>query len=273
MKVTVILTCFNRKEKTLTAIQSLKDGNPRQTLRYIVVDDNSTDGTTEAIKNLNLDSLILNGDGNLYWSGGMRVGIAEFLKNPQNSDYMLLVNDDVDFRPNILEPMITRSVDNEDAIIVGATRDQNGVFSYGGLSLTNDRKKGLYVPVLPTESIQSCDTFNCNCVLVSTRIAIDLGNFDESYKHSLADLDYGLCASRKGIKILSSDDYVGVCNKNSYKNTWADKELSRIQRIKKKESVKGAPTKPWFHFLKKNFGLLTAMRYTISPYVRIILGK
>ncbi|MCD8016078.1 MAG: glycosyltransferase [Lachnospiraceae bacterium] len=273
MKVTVIFTCFNRKEKTIAAIESLEKGNREHSLRYIIVDDNSTDGTVEAIEALNVNAVVMHGNGELYWSGGMRVGIGEFLQHTEESEYMLLINDDVNFYPNIIECMINRSIQNKDAIIVGATCDRNGNFSYGGLCLTNDQRKGLYNPVLPSEALERCDTFNCNCVLVKTTIATLLGNFDPMYRHSLADLDYGLSASKKGVMILSTDNYVGVCDKNSNKGTWHDKSLSRIQRFKKKESVKGDPIKPWFHFLRKNFGFTTAIKFSASPYIRIILGK
>ena len=43
--------------------------------------------------------------------------------------------------------------------------------------------------------------------------------------------------------------------------------------IRLKESVKGAPFKQWFYFLKKNFGIFTAVIHAFTPYIRIILKK
>ena len=274
MKITVILTCYNRKEKTLAAIKSLSSGNPNQNLRFIVVDDNSSDGTVEDVMALGLNIEIIRGTGDLFWSGGMRKGIGCFLDNPEGSDYMLLINDDVEFYSDILTGMIERSIVNNDAIVVGATCDGNGDFSYGALTIINNRGNNSFgVPQKPSSENISCDTFNCNCVLVKTDVAQKLGNFDAMYKHSLADWDYGLSASRSGIKILSTENYIGVCNKNSIKGTWRDRSLSRIERIRAKESVKGAPTKQWFYYLKKNFGMRTAIIYSITPYIRILIRK
>lgn len=83
----------------------------------------------------------------------------------------------------------------------------------------------------------------------------------------------GMRIKKRAYISIHSEEYVGVCNKNSIKGTWADSSLSTRERIKKKESPKGAPCREWFHFMKKNFGLKEAVKYSVSPYVRIMLGK
>lgn len=273
MQITVVLTCFNRKTKTLQCIKSLAEGNTEFSLRFVVVDDNSLDGTREALDNLEENVELIEGTGNLFWSGGMRKGIDWVFENVTNTEYVLLVNDDVVFRSGILLPMINKSIDNNDAVIVGATCDSQGVFTYGGMKLVEPRKRGIYRHVGPDEPNEPCDLFNCNCVLLKFATMKQMGNFDPVYVHGMADLDYGLRLSRAGITILSSDDYVGICEKNSVKGTWQDTGLSRIERLKRKESAKGAPIGPWFYYLKKNFGILTAIRYSLSSYARILLGK
>ena len=88
MKIAVILTCFNRKEKTSRCISSLRDGNLEYDLDFIVVDDNSTDGTREALLQLGLNIKVIEGSGNLFWAGGMRIGIDYFFLNDTNSEYV-----------------------------------------------------------------------------------------------------------------------------------------------------------------------------------------
>lgn len=273
MEVTVIFTCFNRKEKTVKCINSLVNYNSGIDFNFIIVDDNSSDGTRVAIRDLKCNVILILGGGNLYWAGGMRKGIEKYLSGRIYSNYVLLVNDDVEFFPNIVESMILESQGKKDAIIVGATCDEDGNFTYGAMQLIFPRKRDLYRRIEPSKKMVECDTFNCNCVLIKDDIIRTVGNFDPIYTHSMADLDYGLNLRRHGYHIYSSEKYIGVCEKNSSTGTWTDKTLSRVDRIKKKESPKGAPFKEWFHFMKKNFGLLWAFKYSISPYVRIILGK
>lgn len=77
--ITVIFTCFNRREKTLQCIKSLSGGNKDIAFQYVIVDDNSTDGTYEALEDLKRSGMtidVLRGTGNLFWAGGMRKGIA-----------------------------------------------------------------------------------------------------------------------------------------------------------------------------------------------------
>jgi len=269
--VVVILTCFNRKEKTLNCIKSLIEGNQNIEFNFVIVDDCSTDGTMEVLKKLPYQLNILSGNGSLYWAGGMRLGIRYVLENEKEYDYILFVNDDVDFFKNIVQDLITQE-NRKNAIIVGATCDMNNEFTYGGVKMLGGKKKGYYTSVQPA-FMNKCDTFNMNCVLVSKQVFIALGNFDEKYKHSLADLDYGLRASRNGYEIFSSNKFVGICLKNPIKGTWQDVSLSRIERIRRKESVKNAPFKPWFYFLRKHYGIFHALRYSITPYIRILIGK
>ena len=79
--------------------------------------------------------------------------------------------------------------------------------------------------------------------------------------------------AKEGYEIFQSKEFAGVCNNNDSKGTWTDTSLSRTERIRRKESVKGAPIKQWFYFLKKNFGVLTAIKGSVTPFIRIIIGK
>lgn len=271
-KVLIIFTCFNRREKTIKCIESLVKGNPNIALSFVIVDDKSNDGTVDALKSMPYDITILNGNGNLFWAGGMRKGIEYCIKKDFKTDYVALINDDVDFFEQAIEKLIDQQQNNKKSIIVGATCDEEGNFTYGAVKINKYKTKSLYYRVLPGYK-ESCDSFNMNCVLIPKNIFMNLNNLDEAYQHSLADLDYGLNAKKEGYMIYSSKEYIGSCLTNSNVGTWNDTSLSRIKRFKEKESIKGAPFKPWFHFVNKNFGIMLAIRYSIAPYIRILIGK
>ena len=79
IRILGLMTCYNRKEKTLNALNHLIKGNPEVAFSFVVADDGSTDGTFEALQKIpNL--MIVRGDGNLFYSGGMRLAIAEAKK-------------------------------------------------------------------------------------------------------------------------------------------------------------------------------------------------
>ena len=62
-----------------------------------------------------------------FYSGGMNVGMNYALQNlPHDFDYMVMMNDDVDFYENSIQEMIQQSREQSDAVIVGAMCDEKG---------------------------------------------------------------------------------------------------------------------------------------------------
>ena len=107
-EVAVLLTCYNRKEKTLACLHSFVEA--RKPDGYIfdiyLVDDGSTDGTSDFVMDIFPDVNIIKGAGNLFWAGGMRLAWKTALKRKEY-DAFLLLNDDVvlfnDFLHNLIE--------------------------------------------------------------------------------------------------------------------------------------------------------------------------
>lgn len=273
MKILVVFTCYNRKEKTAKCIESISVGNKECSFTFVVADDGSRDGTVEALEQMksSYPIYILRGKGDWFYSGGMHVGMEYALSNlPHDFDYMLMINDDVVFLSNSIQQMIDQSISQENAVIVGAMKDENGKMSYGAVKYIVGFK---YRKMNISEWKNEADTFNANCVLIPYKAFEQIGPMDSYYRHSLGDFDYGLSLRKAGYSIFQSRDFVGICNNNCNKNTWTDTSLSRIERIRKKESAKGAPTKQWFYFLKKNFGLWLALKGIVTPYIKIWLKK
>lgn len=268
-RVVIMLTCFNRKEHTISCIRSLHEGNPNTEITFVVVDDNSTDGTEEALESMQEHIIMLHGDGSLFWNGGMHTALDYALKNITNADYYMLVNDDVAFLKGAIEALIVRQRLVTDSVVVGSTADINGKTSYGG-----KKKTSVYFAkfemIEPSKEIVYCDTFNANCVLIPKKVFRKAGNVDAYYKHSMSDFDYGLKLKNMGVPIINAEGYIGVCNKNNVKGTWNDITLSRVERIRKKESPKGLPTKEWFYFVRKYYGILPALYHTATPYIKIL---
>ncbi len=271
-KVLGLFTCHNRCEKTRKCLESLLQDTGIQ-WEFIAVNDNSTDGTKDFLESRR-EVTVIQGDGNLYYSGGMRLAISAAKKRlfQKKYDYVLFINDDVFFHEHAISQLI-HELGGESAIMVGATEDKNGEYTYGGvIKKSNWRPK--YEHVMTRGQKMRCDTFNANCVLIPEKIFVSLDNIDPVYVHSFGDYDYGFAASRKGIKIYVSGFFVGYCeHDHSIENTWKDVTLSRRERVKRKETALGNPKKIWFYFLKKNYGLACAILYIINDYVKILLKR
>lgn len=266
MKILGLATCYNRKEKTLYALQRLVDGNKAIEFHFIIADDNSSDGTKKALEQLD-NVQILSGNGSLFYSGGMRLAIGEALKANEEYDYCMLFNDDVAFFDGAIEILSHKS---NQCIWVGPTCDEQGKLSYGGVIKKSLIRPKTEIVMASSKDGLKCHTFNANCVLIPWIIFRRIGNMDVAYSHSLGDFDYGFHASKIGVEIRVSDTYVGKCCDNPASGSWRDKTLPRKKRLKLKESPKGLPRREWFHYLRKNYSICTALVWSLIPYVKIL---
>lgn len=273
MKILVIFTCYNRREKTKNCIETIIKENRNCEFTFVVADDGSTDGTYEMLQSLKntVSIFVLRGDGDWFYSGGMNAGMNYALQNlADDFEYMLMINDDVEFFENCIQKMVQQSQEQNNTVVVGAMCDEQNQLSYGAIKYLSGYK---YRKLNLDEWSIKADTFNANCVLIPYKAFKRTGAMDSFYRHSLGDFDYGLSLKKVGYTIYQSKTFVGRCNNNDSKGTWTDISLGRIERIKRKESIKGAPTKQWFYFLKKNFDILSAIKGTITPYIRIIMKR
>ncbi|MBE5823703.1 MAG: glycosyltransferase family 2 protein [Butyrivibrio sp.] len=272
MNIAVLLTCHNRKEKTINCINGLSFNEAD--IHFIVVDDGSNDGTEEALEDIqkSLNSgkklTVIRGDGNLFYSGGMRQAM-EYARQQDGYDWYVLVNDDVSFDKGVIDKVADR-LSSTDTVFVGAMRSADGYCTYGGVKYTSGIH---YKKVTPKDDNRECDTFNANFVAIPSSIFNSVPIMDIHYKHSLGDFDYGLAVKRAGYRIEVLPFFAGICENNTSNGTWRDVTLSRRERLGKKESIKEAPFKQWFYFLNKNFGLFYALVYSITPYIRIMIRK
>ena len=266
MRIAVLLTCHNRREKTLQclrslAAQTLPDGLHLETW---LVDDGSKDGTQEAVLGEFPDTHVVRGDGSLYWCGGMRAAWREAA--PSEPDFYLLLNDDTLLLPHALAGLLEITSSPRDRVIaVAAIRDPDrDEATYGGIRIAS----GL---VAATGDKEVCDTFNGNAVMIPDAVFRELGMLHDAYTHGMGDFDYGYQATRRGIKVVQSAEFLGECPRNPMQGSWRDKSLDRKQRMRILASPKGLPFREWMIFNRRNAGWMWPIR-TVSPYVRVVLG-
>ena len=272
-RIAVIMTCHNRCNTTVSCLQALY--KQQENFQVYLVDDGSSDGTSEAVKQNFPEINLLHGDGNLFWAGGMRVAFGKAIE--EDYDYYVWLNDDTILSENALRKLLTIhktliQQGQPDSIVAGSTQDPDtGIPTYGG-SVKSKRWYSNKMEFLePSQELQKCDTMYGNFVLIPRSVAAKVGNIDPAFIHSLGDIDYGLRASKLGCSVWAAPGFIGTCTQNSAKGSWVDLDLSVMERLKKAFQVKNFPVAPWTTFTKRHDGLLWFL-YWFLPYIRAIVG-
>lgn len=260
----ILITCHNRKEKTLQCLRNLYNAyeinNGGFLVSLYITDDGCTDGTFESILNefSDRDITILKGSGSLYWAGGMRFSWEEALK--KNFNFYLLINDDTYVCDNVfLEFKITQEYClkkfSRGGIYIGTTNISINTdeISYGGRIILNrwNQKTQLVIPNGKTP--QECDLGNANIMFVSASSVKKIGILHQIYIHGVADYDYTLKAKKNKIPVLVTPNICGVCvNDHPFNiDSFAKKKL--VERIKISYSPLGLALYDYIEYYKRNF--------------------
>lgn len=273
-RIAVLITSYNRKEKTLNCLKTImeQEGVPGMELSIYLVDDNSSDGTSEAIKDYYPSVNVIKGTGQLFWAGGMRTAWTEALKATSKFNYYLLINDDTFLFKNAFKSIFDdKNSVSDNAILVGSIKDPvTGKFSYGGRRLKN-RYNIASVKVIPNNlSPQPCDLGNGNFMLISSEVVDKVGILSDQYIHGFADFEYTIKAKKAGISSYISSSYLGICANDFDPLIKKQNTVSLKKRIEYLYSVKGLSYKEYLHFIRSYFPLYLPQAW-LSLWIKTLL--
>ncbi|MDR0830520.1 MAG: alpha-1,2-fucosyltransferase [Prevotellaceae bacterium] len=256
-KIAVLMTVYNRKDKTLTCLSTLfKCILPEKyELNVFLVNDGCTDGTEKAIADNFPQITVIQGNGNLFWNRGMRLAWETAAKT-FDFDYYIWLNDDVILYENSIFGLLQCAENqNNTAIICGSTcsiNDKNEI-TYGG----RIKRYGI---LTPNGEMQKCDCFNGQLALIPRFVFRKMGMNDKAFHHSFGDFDYGFRAKKAGIEIFVAPDISGECNVNSNDSfpAWRNPKVPFLQRLKVLYSPLGKNPIELFRYTYRHKSLLTA---------------
>lgn len=261
MKIAALLTCFNRKNKTLACLKSLF--SIVTDCHVYLVDDGSTDGTSEAIKQKYPQVHIIKGNGNLFWSRGMYTAWKEAIKG--SYDFYLWLNDDVELYPFFLQELTECMTYGQNQCIVSGLIEnfEKTKILYGG----SDKNKKL---IQPNKTPQEITFMNGNVVLIPAYVVDKIGIIDPKFHHDLGDVDYGLTAIKNNIKVYSTRTPIAAGYSNNFCRIrkW---NTTLKNRFKKLYSPLGSPPSINFYFRKKHYGIINAIEFITFIYILNIL--
>ena len=126
MKLLAVLTTFNRRAQTVACLQALQSNAAHAgvQLQAIVVDDASSDGTAQAVRDSFAWAQVVPSEGNLYWNRAMYRGMA--LALAQAVDHVLWLNDDTLLQAGVLARLLQQSGQLQQQLGQPRWRDQDG---------------------------------------------------------------------------------------------------------------------------------------------------
>lgn len=232
----VVIPCHNGYSHTKLCLTHLaKSDYPN--FNTVVVDDGSTDGTSAQITAEFPSVRVLRGDGNLWWSGAMNLGIKYALQN--EAQYIFVLNNDVIVSTDTISQLVRCALQKPNCIIGSLIYDTNNpqiLWSAGGIlkwpwpgeiqTGMAEADNGQYTGIIKRQWTPGMGT------LISKEILISVGLYDEkNLPQYLADVDYCLRANKAGYTV-----YISSNSKlyNNIDNTGGVKKQGRytIEQIK-----------------------------------------
>ncbi len=208
----ILLPVHNRREITRRLIECLK----RQTFRdfrVVLIDDGSTDGTAEMVKE-NISSLaILRGEGNWWWGGALQQGYL-WLKSQAlpDSAMVLILNDDAVFEDDYLE--IGRDAlkqTNRTLIVSVAYAEGTSERLDGGVRADWMRWK-FFLELDP----QKIDCASTRGLFLFARDFVALGGFHPVLlPHYASDYEFTIRAHKRGYRLLVDERLRLVSNEKA----------------------------------------------------------
>ena len=261
--VYVLLPVHSRRQITVDFVKCLLRQN-YLSVRLVLIDDGSTDGTAEEVLALIPEAIILRGNGNWWWAGSLQKG-HDWLKKSdiKASDLVLIMNDDTVFDPDFIRIGARIVLENPGALLTatgfnmktGVPQDSGGYYMTWenlGFHETHENSK------------INCASTRGLMVRVADFLDVN-GFYPRLIPHYLSDLEFTMRAQKKGKTLMIHPDFkIGI----DFEATGI-RELgneSFREHLKKIFSIRAAMNPVhWSHFIL----LHSPWRYKYSNLKRI----
>lgn len=243
MKLAILITCYNRKAKTLRCLDSIQSTlspwRDKIDAKVFLTDDGCTDGTADAVleRGYVFPVEILKGNGKLFWNGGM-INSWKAAMWDLGRDGYLWINDDITVLPEFWGDLLAAEeycarTYGKGGILVGSTMDAvTGEFTYGGFRYVNKFTLVDEFVKPDGEHFQECEAAHGNITYVDVEVVDNIGIFYKGYEHGGSDHDYTYRAHKAGFPVLVLPHFSASCENDHIGKTRGHAVLPLRQRMK-----------------------------------------
>lgn len=214
--INIVIPVHNRRKLTRQCLMDLSAQTYRQ-FRTIVVDDGSTDGTDEMIRQEFPDVIVIRGDGNLWWTEATNWGVRYAQEHPTagtEEDFVLTLNDDTEVKPDYLQTLLdayerhkpclvgSPSVDSDNPNKLEFAGSRSELYFAGGRGLAKDYNHDYQELQRRADHVES-DSLPGRGTLIPMRVFDEVGLFDSKrFAHYMADIEFSVRAKKAGYRLI-----------------------------------------------------------------------
>lgn len=197
-KISIIFTNYNGGENPLNCLDSIKKLNyPQKYLEIIIVDNHSTDGSTNEIEKKFPEAKLLYQTKNLGFAGAINVGIKH-----ASGEYLFITNDDIVFEKDSLKILIEYAKTHPNIGVIGGKQLNYETKKF----YTGGRNFNLFIgkpfPVV-SETPTECNAIDGCTMLIPKEVISKVGLFDSGFWPVLfEDLDFCWRVRKEGLLII-----------------------------------------------------------------------
>ncbi len=208
--VSIVIPVFNRLDFTRECIKSIYEKGSRYPFEIIVIDNASSDGTLEYLKEMassNINFRFLRNNTNLGFAKACNLGIRS-----AEGDYILLLNNDIIVLENWLDALVLAAENDENTAIVGSLLfyPDGETIQHCGVKIAdlhgtlmpfhiNKLRNIKYVPSALVS--QFTNVVTGASMLIKAKHLPTLGVLDEKFINSYEDVDFCLRARELGLGV------------------------------------------------------------------------
>lgn len=228
--VYIVIPVHNRMEYTRECIASLKDQIPED--QIIIVDDGSTDGTKEMLATRFPHVIVLSGDGNLFWTAAINMGIRHALK--LGAEYVMTLNNDTIASEDFLSQMMYWARQHPNSLLGALDVDAKSKKPYYGGEVINwalAKSRYLLDELKENEmhGLHEVSLFPARGLLIPKKVFDTVGLFEEKLlPHYIADYDFTHLARRNGFPVYCNYD----AKLYTYPEEGGDKKISKNKTLR-----------------------------------------
>ncbi len=205
----IVTPVYNRKEFTKNYLEALKN-QTNKNFKTIIIDDGSTDGTSEMIEQEFPEVILLKEEGDLWWAEATNIGVRYALNH--GTDYIMTLNDDTIPEKDYMEKMIYWSTQEPNALLgaLAIDIDSEKTIACGWLHSWKTTKLTSLVDILkPNEfnGLHKVNVFPGRGLLIPAKVFEKIGFYDsKNFPQTVADNDFVYRAESAGYQIYCNCD-------------------------------------------------------------------